>query len=95
MSQYFAESTQGEGTGSNNKDSLVTGSVNQLINTFSSMNLEILVHPIDASLTWMQGVVSGLQDVIQTIDRNRSVLLPEIGFGCHVEHAEGIVVEIE
>jgi len=73
LSQFFAESTQGEGTGADNKGSLVTGAVHQLVSAFNTMRLEILVHPIDASLTWMQGVISGLQDVVQTIDRNRSV----------------------
>jgi hypothetical protein len=64
MSQYFAESTQGEG-------SAVAGVVGQLVSAFATIKLDFLVHPIDATLTWMQGVISGLQDVVQTVDRNR------------------------
>lgn len=71
MSQYFAESSQGEGSGTNNKGSMVAGAVSEIVTAFSAMRLEKLVHPIDAMLTWMQGCISGLQDVVQTIDRNR------------------------
>jgi len=97
MSQYFAESTQGEGSGTDNQGSMVAGAVNQLVSAFTAIRLDKLVHPIDATLTWMQGVVSGLQDVVQTIDRNRSVQLRLLGFGVpertrdHVgQEAEGV-----
>lgn len=75
MSQYFSENTQGEGTGADNKDSMVAGSVSMLMETYASMKLEFLIHPVDALLTWLQGVVYGLQDIIQTIDRNRWALI--------------------
>jgi len=73
MSQFFVEETQGEGTGSDNEGSMVSGAVTQLISAFTTIKLEFLIHPIDASLTWLQGVISGLQDVVMTIDRNRFV----------------------
>jgi len=41
------------------------------VQLFSAIKLEKLIHPLDAFLTWLQGVVLGLQDVMQTIDRNR------------------------
>jgi hypothetical protein len=71
MSQFHSENMQGEGTGTDNTKSMVAGAVGQLVNTFVSIKLDFLIHPIDATLTWMQGVISGLQDVVQTIDRNR------------------------
>ena len=74
MTQNFAESTQGEGSGSDNAATAVAGTVAQIGQLFQSIQLDMLVHHIDASFTWMQGVISGLQDVIQTIYRNRSVI---------------------
>jgi len=73
MTQYFAENAQGDGSGTDNKKSLVDGVVDSMTNLAMNMQLDAMIHPIDATLTWMQGVVSGLQDVVQTIDRNRCV----------------------
>lgn len=74
MTQYFAENTQGDGSGSNNDDSLITGAIGQLTTLALNLQLDYLMHPWDAFFTWMQGVVSGLQDVVQTVDRNKCKL---------------------
>ena len=71
MSQYFAENAQGDGSGTDNAKSLVDGVVETMTNTAMNIRLDSMIHPIDATLTWMSGVVSGLQDVVQTIDRNK------------------------
>jgi hypothetical protein len=71
MTQYFAENAQGDGSGTDNAKSLVEGVVDTMTNLAMNIQLDSMVHPIDAMLTWMQGVVSGLEDVVQTIDRNK------------------------
>jgi hypothetical protein len=71
MSQYFAENAQGDGSGTDNGQSLLDGAIQSMVNVAMELPLDIMMHPLDAMLTWMQGVVSGLQDVVQTIDRNR------------------------
>lgn len=78
ISQYFEESSLGAGTGTNNEETLVNAAMNSIVETFAAMKLEMMIHPMDAALTWLQGVVSGLQDVIQTMDRNRSVIFEPI-----------------
>jgi hypothetical protein len=71
MSQFFAENAQGDGSGTDNDQSLLDGAIQSMVNVAMELQLDIMMHPLDAMLTWMQGVVSGLQDVVQTIDRNR------------------------
>lgn len=39
-----------------------------LTNTAVAAYLEVLKHPVDAFFTWSIGVVTGIQDVIQTVD---------------------------
>jgi hypothetical protein len=70
MSQYVAESTQGGGTGSNNGATMVTSAVQALA---MSIGLDYLIHPLDATFTWLQGCVSSLQDVVETLDRSKYV----------------------
>lgn len=62
MSQYFTSNAQQSG-----------GSVSSgAISTISQMlALDALIHPLDATLTWMQGCVSGLQDIVATVNRAR------------------------
>ena len=43
---------------------LVKDSLNSVLTSF----LEVVKHPLDAGFTWLIGVVSGLQDFIQTLD---------------------------
>jgi hypothetical protein len=71
MSQFFAENAQGDGSGTDNGQSLLDGAIQSMVNVAMELQLDIMMHPLDAMLTWLQGVVSGLQDVVQTIDRNR------------------------
>ena len=70
MTQYTAENTQGAGTGVpiSNVASIATSAVSTLA---LSVGLETLLHPLDATLTWLQGCVLGLQDVVETLDRTR------------------------
>lgn len=42
--------------------------VASLSNTAVAAYLEVLKHPVDAFFTWSIGVVTGIQDVIQTVD---------------------------
>lgn len=78
ISQYFEESSLGTGTGTDNNKTLINAAINRIVETFTAMKLEMLIHPMDAGLTWLQGVVFGLQDIIQTIDRNRLVIFQPI-----------------
>ena len=71
MTQFFAENTQGEGSGTDNAGSLMEGVVADIMTMAMNIRLDVMMHPMDATLTWMQGVVSGLQDVVQTLDRNK------------------------
>ena len=61
MSQYYTSNAQSGG-------SVTMGAISTLRRV---VTLEVLIHPLDAWLTWMQGCVSGLQDIIQTINRAR------------------------
>jgi len=70
MSQYFTENMKGAGSGSD-AGFVARAAVERLSEAFASMRMDKLIHPIDALLTYMSGVISGLQDVIQTADRNR------------------------
>ena len=71
ISQYFEEGAIGAGTGTDNDKSMISAAVDRIVETYAAVKLESLIHPMDAALTWLQGVITGLQDVIQTIDRNR------------------------
>jgi hypothetical protein len=70
MSQYVSESTQGGGTGTDNGAAMVMSSVQALA---MSIGLDYMIHPLDATFTWLQGCVSGLQDVVETLDRSKYV----------------------
>ena len=68
MTQYFAESTYGEGSGTDNVQALMKGAVNNIRVRAIQAGLETLIHPIDVFFTWLQGCVSGIQDIIQAAD---------------------------
>jgi hypothetical protein len=69
MSQYTTENTQGGGTGTgNNAQSIAAAAIGSLS---LSVGLEVLMHPLDATFTWLQGCLMGLQDVVETLDRSR------------------------
>lgn len=73
MSQYTTENMQGGGTGSAGTVSIAASAVGALS---LSVGLEVLMHPLDASFTWLSGCVKGLQDVVQTLARS-SCKLPD------------------
>jgi hypothetical protein len=66
MTQYTAEDTQGGGD--KTSKSITAAAVGVL---GLGVGLEVLMHPMDATLTWLQGCVLGLQDVVQTLSRSR------------------------
>jgi hypothetical protein len=70
MTEFFSENTQGAGSGVDNDQSMIDGIVSDITTMAMNIRLDSMMHPLDATLTWMQGVVSGLQDLVQTIDRN-------------------------
>lgn len=64
MTQFTTENTQGSGSTA----AITAAAVGALS---LNVGLETLMHPIDAGLTWLQGCVLGLQDVVQTLSRSR------------------------
>lgn len=66
MTQYTTENTQGGAAGTT--QSITAAAVGAMS---LSVGLETLMHPIDAGLTWLQGCVLGLQDIVQTLSRSR------------------------
>jgi hypothetical protein len=74
MSQYFTENMQGDGSGTDNALSIMNGVVQNMQTTSLQLGLEMLIHPMDATFTWLQGCISGLQDVVQSADREHCKL---------------------
>jgi len=70
MTQFAAENSQGDGSGVDNEQSTIDSVVGDITTLAMNIQLDAMIHPLDATLTWMQGVVSGLQDIVQTADRN-------------------------
>lgn len=70
MSQYATENTQGGATGVQNSKALSASAVGALA---MSAGLDYIMHPLDAAFTWIQGCISGLQDVVETLARSRCV----------------------
>ena len=68
MSQYSTENTQGGATGVKNAQALSAAAVGALA---MSVGLDFIMHPLDAAFTWLQGCISGLQDVVETLARSR------------------------
>ena len=77
LSQYFSESVQGEGSGTNNVGALIAGAIQNFRLAWLQRGLEVLVHPTDAMFTWVSGCVSGIQDIVQSADPNCK--LPNFG----------------
>ena len=75
MSQFFAESLQGGGDQSQTSDNLMNGVLGQMVNTALAMRLDSMIHPLDASLTWMHGVVSGAASSFYTTGRLTSEMV--------------------
>ena len=62
MSQYFTSNAQEPNS---------PMSIGAISTAMKIIGLDALLHPIDATLTWMQGCVSGLQDIVETVNRAR------------------------
>ncbi len=75
MSQYATENTQGGATGVQNAQALSAAAVAALA---MSAGLDFVMHPLDATFTWIQGCVSGLQDVVETLARGRCARPPAL-----------------
>ena len=70
MSQYVAGNIQGGASGTDNGLSIAKSAVQALS---LNIGLDYLIHPFDTTFTWLQGCVSGLQDVVETLDRSKCV----------------------
>lgn len=69
MSQYSTENTQGQGNGlSNPTNSIANSAVSQMEAFTMNIALDSLIHPLDATFTWLSGAVSGLIDLVETAD---------------------------
>ena len=70
LTAYYSESinTPAEGNTVNSFGALTDNIVKRLSRTAVGTFLSVLKHPIDAAFTWSIGVITGVQDVIQTID---------------------------
>lgn len=74
IAQVFSENAQGANSGMDNDLSSSLGSSQLLLKLGGlslSLPLDALKHPIDVLFTYAQGVVLGLQDVLQTVDQRK------------------------
>ena len=74
MSQTFSENAQSLNNGVNTAQTFTTGStqvLSQIAGLALTLPLDALVHPIDVTFTYMLGVVTGLQDVLETADQTK------------------------
>lgn len=71
MSEYFNEA----GRSSDGPGAFTSGAVGELVQTVASLKMDFMIHPLDAALTWLSGLISGMQDVLAVMDRNRWVFL--------------------
>lgn len=67
MSQYFTEMSKS----SDNTATFSNGAIAKLTEAYAAIKMDFLIHPIDATLTYISGVISGIQDVTAVLDRNR------------------------
>ena len=74
MSQVFTENAQGLNSGMDNDKALVSGSM-QIISKIGglalTLPLDAIKHPMDVVFTYLQGVILGLQDVLETADQKK------------------------
>jgi hypothetical protein len=74
VSQVFSENAQGTNSGMDNDQAAATGSSQLLLKLGGlalSLPLDALKHPIDILFTYAQGVIMGLQDILQTVDQRK------------------------
>jgi hypothetical protein len=74
MSQVMGENAQGLNSGMDNNKAFTSGStqvISQIGGLALSLPLDALRHPMDATFTYILGVVRGLQDILQTADQRK------------------------
>ena len=74
MTQVFSENAQGTNSGMDNDNANAIGSSQMLLKLGGlalSLPLDAMKHPLDVMFTYAQGVILGLQDILQTIDQRK------------------------
>jgi hypothetical protein len=74
MSQVFTENAQSLNNGMDNDQAFASGTtqvLSRLGRLPMHLQLDALIHPVDVFLTYILGVVIGLQDVLQTVDQEK------------------------
>ena len=74
MTQVFAENAQGTNSGMDNDQASASGSSQLLLKLGGlalSLPLDAMKHPLDVLFTYAQGVILGLQDILQTVDQRK------------------------
>lgn len=74
MTQVFSENSQGTNSGMDNAQAAASGSSQLLLKLGGlalSLPLDAMKHPLDVMFTYAQGVILGLQDILQTVDQRK------------------------
>jgi hypothetical protein len=74
MTQVFAENAQGTNSGMDSAQASASGSSQLLLKLGGlalSLPLDAMKHPLDVMFTYVQGVILGLQDILQTVDQRK------------------------
>jgi hypothetical protein len=74
MTQVFTENAQGTNSGMDNDQASASGSSQLLLKLGGlalSLPLDAMKHPLDVMFTYAQGVILGLQDILQTVDQRK------------------------
>ena len=74
MTQVFSENAQGTNSGMDNDQANAIGSSQMLLKLGGlalSLPLDAMKHPLDVMFTYAQGVILGLQDILQTADQRK------------------------
>jgi hypothetical protein len=74
MTQVFSENSQGTNLGMDNAQAAASGSSQLLLKLGGlalSLPLDAMKHPLDVMFTYAQGVILGLQDILQTVDQRK------------------------
>ena len=74
MTQVFSENAQGTNSGMDNSQASASGSSQLLLKLGGlalSLPLDAMKHPLDVMFTYAQGVILGLQDILQTVDQRK------------------------
>ena len=74
MTQVFTENAQGTNSGMDNDQASASGSSQLLLKLGGlalSLPLDAMKHPLDVLFTYAQGVILGLQDILQTVDQRK------------------------